>query len=222
MKLVHALPTVCYLCDLNACYEEFPICCDCVCDFYRLLDERCVVCGETTAKCKCSNNKNIRYLFYFDTYESRLLLYAFKCMAETNCIRFWAELVVKGCIKNNEKFDAVTYVPRSWGNRQVYGYDQSKKLATEVGRILDIPVVNLLKRKGFRRQKLLSAKQRYKNARKLFVLRSAPEVKYKNLLLLDDIFTTGATLVACRDVLREHAAESVVCAVLAKTNVLLN
>ncbi len=130
--------------------------------------------------------------------------------------------MVKGCVKNKEKFDAVTYVPRSWGNRQLYGYDQSKKLAIEVGKILNIPVVNLLKRKGFRRQKLLSSNQRYKNARKLYRLRKVPEVKYKKLLLLDDIFTTGATILACKELLRKDAAESVVCAVLAKTNVVVN
>ncbi len=221
MKLRHLSPMVCCSCRLNACYEELPFCKDCISGLYSLLNQNCLACGKTPLKCSCSETKGIRFLYYFGSYESRMLTYMFKCYSQKNYVRFLAELLVSSCLKSNEGFDGVTYVPRGWINRNKYGFDQSQKLAEEIGEILNIPVVHALKRKGFRRQKLLSKDQRFKSARKLYFPREIPERKYKKLLLLDDIITTGATILACKSILKEYTAEKIVCAVLCKTNAII-
>ncbi len=221
MKLKHLSPMVCFYCRLNACYEELPICKDCISGLYELLNETCLFCGKTPLNCSCPENKGIRFMYYFGSYKSRMLTYMFKSYSQKNYVAFMAELLVKTCLKGNEKFDAVTYVPRGWRNRNKYGFDQSKKLSEAVGEILNIPVVRALKRKGFKRQKLLSKDQRFKSAKKLYFPREIPETKYKKILLLDDIITTGATILACKSILKEHTAEKVVCAVLCKTNAII-
>ncbi len=222
MKLVHLSPTVCFMCGVNACYEEMPFCADCFFALHRILSEKCKTCGNTSDLCTCTDTGDIRYIYYFGGADSRKLTYAFKYHSQRNYVRFWAELLVKSCLKGNEGFDGVTYVPRSWLNRHKHGFDQSEKLAIEVAEILNLPLVRTLKRHGFRRQKLLSRSGRIKNARKLYKPKDIPKEKYKKLLLLDDVITTGATILACKDILLERIAKSVVCAVLTKTNIIIN
>ena len=53
-----------------------------------------------------------------------------------------------------------------------------------------------------------------------FVIRSDydTEVKYKKLLLVDDVTTTGATIQACADILRGAVARAVIPLVIARTD----
>ena len=74
---------------------------------------------------------------------------------------------------------------------------------------------------GKKEQKLLSQSDRRKAAQ--FNFRSAeplPEVKYKRLLLIDDVSTTGATIQACAKLIRNDYADSVVPLVIAKTPII--
>jgi len=87
---------------------------------------------------------------------------------------------------------------------------------------LNVPVVHALKRRGFYAQKLLSKIQRKEHARRIYKLKRVPKNQYKKLLLLDDIITTGATILACKAVLKTGIAKSVVCAVLARTNTIID
>ncbi len=198
-----------------------PICKDCCCRLNDVLNEKCKTCGNNFKECICTDTEDIRYLFYFDSSDSRKFVYNFKYFTNELHVRFWAKLLVKYCLKQDEIFDAVTFVPRSWLNQHIYGYDQSKELALELSRLLNIPFVDALKRKGFRRQKLLSKRNRWKHSMKLYKPRFIPEKKYKKLLLLDDIITTGSTILACKTILRGSVAKSVECVVLAKTNTII-
>ncbi len=64
-----------------------------------------------------------------------------------------------------------------------------------------IPVFDILKRKNSKEQKKLSSEQRLINLEKRFYVKNSfdPEKlkKYKGILILDDIFTTGSTVNEC-------------------------
>ena len=51
---------------------------------------------------------------------------------------------------------------------------------------------------------------RIKNLKNAFIITNN-DVKYNRVLIVDDIYTTGATVDACTDVLKEHGAREVYC-----------
>lgn len=220
MKIKHISPLLCVMCRYSACYEELPVCHECLNEFKNILTAECKNCGKSSANCDCPNNDNVRFLFFYEGYRVQRLIYFVKTNVDVAALDFLAELLFKNCGLNPEKFDAVTYVPRQKRAIRRYGHDQAKELAKAVSRVYGIPFVTTLDRVGKGEQKLLSAEARYKNIKNKYKLTKGfpKEEKFKRVLLVDDVCTTGATLRACSELLRLNVSESVVPVVLAKTN----
>ena len=85
------------------------------------------------------------------------------------------------------------------------GYNQAELLATALGKKLDIPVERELLARvvNTEPQKSLDPEHREQNLKKAFQC-IEKSVSYKKALLVDDIYTTGATIEACTKGL--HAA----------------
>jgi ComF family protein len=83
------------------------------------------------------------------------------------------------------------------------GFNQSFYLANGIKSVLKIPTItNLLKRRRFTdSQTLLSIIERKENVRDAFSLKKNEKLSGKNILLLDDVITTGATISECGKVL---------------------
>ncbi|MBS0635242.1 MAG: ComF family protein [Verrucomicrobia bacterium] len=91
--------------------------------------------------------------------------------------------------------DLITYIPQSFLRAATRGYNQSELLAVELGALLQIPVVGLLKRKSFTpSQTQLAKDDRKALLQESFELRSTHDTKDKHILLIDDVYTTGATI----------------------------
>lgn len=75
---------------------------------------------------------------------------------------------------------------------------------------------NLARVRPTRPQVLLSSEERVANVAGAFALRRPHEVAGKNVLLIDDVFTTGATLNECARVLKESGALRVMTLTLAR------
>ncbi len=97
------------------------------------------------------------------------------------------------------------------------GYNQSEVLANYLGKKNGISVVKLIARvKNTEKQSLTKSRaEREKNMQNAFELvRSIP--KDGHLVLVDDIVTSGSTLLACRKVLREAGYEKISALTLAE------
>ncbi len=96
--------------------------------------------------------------------------------------------------------DLVTYVPMHRADRRARGFNQARLLARGVGRRLRLPVAPTL-RKARRTppQARLAARERRKNLQGAFRLIQSGE---GNVLLIDDIYTTGSTLEECARTLK--------------------
>ena len=97
------------------------------------------------------------------------------------------------------------------------GYNQSYLLARETGKLLNLPVEkDLLKRAKDSPPQVEagSSEQRLANVAGSFV--AAPEAAGRSILLIDDVATTGSTLMACAAALKEAGAASVWGLVLAR------
>ena len=93
-------------------------------------------------------------------------------------------------------FDGVCWVPVSKKRRRSRGYDQSELLARKVAAELSLPTCAALQKHAERnpQSQLKDAALRQANASGAFSVRPDADVSGKTLLLIDDIVTTGATL----------------------------
>ncbi|MCX6736906.1 MAG: phosphoribosyltransferase family protein [Candidatus Parcubacteria bacterium] len=57
---------------------------------------------------------------------------------------------------------------------------------------------------------------RKNNVKDIFLIKDSSKIKNKNILLIDDVFTTGATLEEAAKILKETGAQSVAGLVIAK------
>ncbi len=220
MILRHDSPLLCIFCRHSACYEELPVCQNCLHRFFGVLDKKCINCGKAPSGCDCPNSDKVRFLFFYEGHRAKQLMYFVKSNVDKVALRYLSELLFKNCGLNPKRYDAVTFVPRRKRAIRRYGHDQAKEIAKAISEIYKIPFVKTLERVGGGEQKLLSADARYKNIKNKYKLteEASQENKFKRILLVDDVYTTGATIKACSELLRGSVADSVVPIVLAKTN----
>jgi ComF family protein len=117
------------------------------------------------------------------------------------------------------KFDVVVSVPTTREALARRGFDQAKDLAKHVAKILKVSYVkNALKKvKKTKAQKSLDFAGRQKNVVGAFDVVFSSQIKNKIILLVDDVFTTGATFSECAKVLKSAGASAVYCAAFART-----
>lgn len=110
--------------------------------------------------------------------------------------------------------DAAVPVPLHPKREKERGYNQSMILAEELGRRYDIPVrPRLLKRIRYTEmQSMTAGRDRRENVRDAF---RARECKGRNILLVDDVITTGSTMEECAIALKNAGAGKIYCAAAA-------
>lgn len=113
--------------------------------------------------------------------------------------------------------DAVVSVPLHPRRLVERGFDQAALMAREVARSVERPWLPraLARSRDTPRQATLAKGARAANVTAAFSVRQPKRVAGLRLLLIDDVRTTGATLNACREVLRDARAREVVTLVLA-------
>jgi ComF family protein len=109
-------------------------------------------------------------------------------------------------------------VPLHWSRRLRRGYNQAEILARGLARRHGLPLV-----RGLRRLRATPPQQgdpalRRQNVQHAFAVRAPRAVAGRRLLLVDDVFTTGATLNACARTLREAGAAAVGALTLARVD----
>jgi ComF family protein len=130
----------------------------------------------------------------------------------------WLEAVVRVRV-DPSAVDLVLPVPSTCLHRWVRGYDPCAILAAALARRLDRRMTaRAMARTGRpRRQSELPAAARGENVKGTFVVRRAPLVRGRTVLVVDDVVTTGATLSECARTLKAAGAARVWCVALART-----
>ncbi|MPM54252.1 hypothetical protein SDC9_101027 [bioreactor metagenome] len=116
------------------------------------------------------------------------------------------------------KFDIVLPVPISRSKRRERGYNQAGLIAYPISLAFDTPYSdNLLSRKSeVKSQVGLAREERFKNLHNAFQGNSAKLIN-KKVLLVDDVTTTGATIISCAKALQESGCERIYSITVAKT-----
>jgi competence protein ComFC len=104
--------------------------------------------------------------------------------------------------------DLLAYVPVTAKVLKKRGYNQSELLARYISKELDLPCHGeFYKTKDSDFQKNITAAERRKNIKGVFKLKG--DVKDKNILVIDDVITTGSTLSECARVFKNAGAKNV-------------
>ena len=119
--------------------------------------------------------------------------------------------------KGFHKYDVLTYIPVSPLRKFHRGYDQVELIAGAVAKELDVHLIPTLRKirntppqSGFK-----DVSQRRANVLGAYKIKDANLVRGKQILLLDDVITTGATASECARVLLVAGAKEVYCAAMA-------
>lgn len=114
--------------------------------------------------------------------------------------------------------DLVIPVPLHIRRLRERGFNQSLLLARQVSRRRSIPLnfTALQRARQTQPQTQLSGAERRKNVRGAFEVGKTEAVEGKRILLIDDVFTTGATVQECANVLRKAGASEVQVLTLAR------
>ena len=105
-----------------------------------------------------------------------------------------SELFTTGFLSD---IDIIVPVPMYFLKKARRGYNQTENIAAGMSKVSGIPVCNALKMtKDRKTQTALSQSERMKNASSVFTVRKNLDLNNKNILVLDDICTTGATIAA--------------------------
>ena len=114
------------------------------------------------------------------------------------------------------RFDVIVPVPSHWRRKIQRGRDQSLEIAQHLSKHLNCPVEQALSRtKATTTQRGLDKRQRRQNLKGAFAL--TRNVKGMNILLVDDVVTTGSTVELAAKTLQQGKPKSIMVACLAKT-----
>lgn len=130
----------------------------------------------------------------------------FKYGGELSCGAYFAgELIKRYGTWIKEIFpEVILPVPVHKKKLRFRGFNQAEYIAAQIGMELGIPVTGdyLIRTENTRPQKGLGVRARIENLQRSFgVIQTGRP--YRNVLLVDDIYTTGATLEACGKALKE-------------------
>jgi ComF family protein len=144
---------------------------------------------------------------------SRDLILSFKHGDRTNAAAAYGKWLYRTELQLVEENDLLLPVPLHWSRLFHRRYNQAALLAVEIGKICKMPVETslLLRPKKTASQGHKTPNQRYNNLRGAFSVpvQAETKLKGKRVLLVDDVFTTGATVSACSKTLLQAGVKSV-------------
>jgi ComF family protein len=116
-----------------------------------------------------------------------------------------------GTIRVIQPIDLIVPIPLHSSRLRKRGFNQALLLAAELGKCTQLPLSfdNLVRIRPTRPQVELSGTERIKNVAGAFALNRPGAVLGRSILLIDDVFTTGATMNECARVLKKAGAAQV-------------
>ena len=113
----------------------------------------------------------------------------------------------------------ITYLPRGRRNALTSGVDQGRALAKTLAKRLDLPMIEAFSRRNSTAQKENDTmEQRLRSARRSYRLKKRlPDLSEKTVILVDDILTSGATMIAGAELLRMAGVKEIHCISVGKS-----
>lgn len=221
----YVFPPKCIFCN-KLLYPgiELEICDQCYSDMPFIRGKACIKCGQpldqNTQVDQCVDCKHTQHLFvqgaapceYNGTVRGsivRLKFHGKKRYAKTFGILMSRKIKQ---MTSWPRFDIIIYTPIHFEKKRERGYNQAKLLADILGKEIGCPVGAevLIKTRHTVSQSKLDRKHRQENLKGAFRYNEkAAPIQNMNVLLVDDVYTTGATVDECCRIILEAGANSI-------------
>jgi len=228
----------CYFCEEELPPDaDMPLCLNCQSDIKWIEPPFCSVCGRTIEKldtqykdyfykCKECQEQFVYYerhraIAHYDEGVKKGLM-GLKYKKQKYQARYFAEKMAEmiRLDENLSNFDYIVPVPVHVIRKISRGYNQSELLANRMARVLGKKVIPdlLLRKMATKKLKKLGRVSRKKMLEDAIIVNKRKQalLKEKKILLVDDIYTTGATLNACSRALYEAGCEKIICVTVAR------
>ncbi len=225
-------PRACYGCEASMAEQTGYLCKKCQTQLHAITHPMCEVCGQPfsgdlTDSFQCSNcaDRLLQFDFARAGYQSkdlaRVLVHRYKYNGQFFLASLLGEMLNETLddhrISNpNEELDWVLVpVPLHSRRLREREFNQAEELCREIARHRSLKIVYALRRTRYtRRQVKLERNERLTNLRGAFTISPRPREKNlivgKQILLVDDVLTTGATASECAQTLYKAGALKVV------------
>lgn len=177
--------------------------------------KRCLKCGCAKSECVC-NARVFRFenlvSLYRNNGSAQAAYYSYKLGKRICYASYFAQNLCDAVTKEFRgiNFEYLTYVPSSLRSMCKRGFDHCGEIAKIMSQKMDIPLVEVLKCRNFRKSQHESdMKARIQNVKNKYYF--TDNLKGGNILLFDDIVTTGSTLDECAKQLLIAGADKVYC-----------
>jgi competence protein ComFC len=204
---------LCVACQEQITPMQMPVCMGCGRGWEQCHSTLCFDCVRIDERERVSNRSAASYSPF-----TKKLVQIYKYRGKESLARpmgAWMAEVVREHFAD-QTFSLITFVPMHEERLRERGFNQAELLAIEVGKQLQIPVVPMLKRvrstaaqsKRSRSERLLALRNIFQIAKK----ENRDWIENIKILVVDDVYTTGATLRECAKSLRQ-AGVAHVCSV---------
>ena len=211
-------PGRCAICD-RVIVDEKGICATCEKITKPLMGAVCMKCGKKLDgnmlycyDCSRKDHKFVRNFSVFEYPHVRESLYRFKYQGRAEYAKYYAMQAYRIHGERLKKLnaDVIIPVPLHVSRYRKRGYNQAEELAKELSRLIHVPVkTHYIKRiKATKPLKTLDVLGRQNNLKKAFLIMQN-DVKLKTIILVDDIYTTGATLDEISGVCKAAGVENI-------------
>ncbi|MBU5478223.1 ComF family protein [Eubacterium sp. MSJ-13] len=228
-------PRRCPVCDdVLPAGSECTLCIKCRNKVEKVIEPFCFKCGKPVGDSKrefCQDCKKKEYFytqgraaFVYDRYMKKSIA-AFKYGGRREYGSYYAGEIVKRYGKWIENIGAQYLIPVPI-HRERYrkrGYNQAKVIADDIGRRMNIPVLDgyIEREKNTEALKNLNEAQRISCLKDAFFVSESSKLLYRDLrcvILVDDIYTTGSTISKCAEVLKKAGVKKIyfLCACIGK------
>jgi ComF family protein len=218
-------PEICQLCRAaRATPAEGYVCGDCRAKARFIQEPFCDWCGrpyegEITTRFECANCREMQW--DFEWARSAVVardpvleaIHRYKYQRAFWFEPFLAELLIRAAAPalEGKNWHMIVPVPLHPAKQREREFNQAERLADRLGAATRIPVNKRLLRRVIRTrtQTQLSRPERLANVRNAFAMRQRQRLNGERIVLVDDVFTTGATTSACARVLTAAGASEV-------------
>jgi len=181
-----------------------------------------ILCQECLRRINYPTLKKSNNIFAATDYNDEIIkraIWALKYRKVKQLAKHLAELIYLRLSPEIKFSTVVIPVPLSKNRFRERGFNQAELIARHLAGKISAPILNdvLVKIKETPSQvSIKDKKERLENLNEAFAVKNAEEIKNKNVILVDDVSTTGTTIREARKILKNAGAKKVFALVVAR------
>lgn len=212
----YLFPHLCLCC--MCIVQSYGLCVSCY-DKIQYIENGCIWCGHIshTEHFCIGQNKHFTYHQSCVVYKTviKKLIMQYKSQNDRIICKFFASLIVRKIkLSNIENLDYITAVPLHWMRLLKRGFNQVQSIVNIIAHTLNLNILLMKRLKNNASQRGKDYNARQENVKNIFQLDK--DLCGKNVVLIDDVYTTGATINSCAYELKCKGAGNIYAFTIAK------